>query len=410
MPLVRPVQSDEAARILSLARSDRDAARDLLATRSIEEQVALVCETPVARRAAMLDLLPAPEAVIPRIPEAELCFTVKAIEPSQAGWIVEHATPEQLVACVDLDAWTLQSFDDERFRQWWLAAADAGPETLLRWYRALDPELMVLELAERIVVALKPSDATEAESWQAPEGAQTLEGQFYFAAKRPGDDLAELTVLLRSLFEASYWDYFRLMQSAIHELPTETEEYALRWRRGRLEDLGFPPREEAAALFAQPTSDAAAGLPDEGPVLDVDGWTLPVWFPKVPLTRDSEHAVLAAAARLPDAARRPFLYRLLSVANKVAVAYDLPLSDVESVPTAMDEAVRMTSRGLEELVARHGVRGEELLQRVSLEHLFRVGAAFFPEKAELVLSTLPPDEDEQEGLDDDEAESGGDGS
>jgi len=253
------------------------------------------------------------------------------------------------------------------------------------------------------VVALKPNDATEAESWLPPEGAQTLEGVFYFAAKRPDDDLAELTVLLRSLFEASYWDYFRLMQAAIHELPSETEEYARRWRAGRLEDLGFPPREEAAALFARPVGDAAAGLPDEGPVLDVGGWNLPVWFPKVPLALDSEHAVLAAAANLPDAARQAFLYRLLAVANKVAVAYDLPLSDVESVPTAIDEAVRMTSRGLEELAARHGARGEDVLRRVSLEHLFRVGAAFFPEKAELVLSMLPSDDDDEEDGDADAA-------
>jgi len=399
MSLVRPTPPDEAARILSLARLDRDAARGAVAARSIEEQVALVCETPVGQRDAMLDLLPQPELVVPRMPEAELCFTVKAINPIEAAWLVEHATAEQLVACVDLDAWTLQGFDGERFRQWWLAAAEAGPETLVRWFHAMDPEVMVLELAERVIVTLPPSDATEAESWLPPAGSQTVDGQFHYAAKHRGDDLAEITVLLRSLFEASYWDYFRLMQGAIHELPSETEEYALRWRRGRLEDLGFPPREEAAALFAKPSGDVALALPEPGPVLDVGAWKLPVWFPKVPLASDSKHAVLAAAARLPDDARRGFLYRLLAVANRVAVAYDLPLSDVESVPTAIDEAVRMTSRGLEELSTRHEASGEDVLERVPLEQLFRVGVAFFPEKAELVLSKLPPenDDDEAEG-------------
>jgi len=397
MSVVRLASSDEAARILSLARRDREAARKLLAARSIEEQVALVCETPVGRRAALLDLAPAPEALIPRIPEAELCFTVKAVGPSQAGWIVEHATPEQLVACVDLDAWTVEGFRGDRFREWWLAACDAGPEVLVRWYRAMDPELMALELQERIVVALKPNDATEAESWLPPAGSQTLEGQFYYAARREGDDLAEISVLLRSLFEASYWDYFRLMQSAIHELPTETEEWALRWRRGRLEDLGFPPREEAAALFARPVDDAAAVASNAAPTFEMGAWRPPVWFPDVPLAADSEHAVLAAAARLPDDERQGFLYRLLSVANRVAVAYDLPLSDVESIPTALDEAVRMTSRGLQELAERHGRAAETILRRVSLEHLFRVGAAFFPEKAALVLSKRQDEPGEEAG-------------
>ena len=205
-------------------------------------------------------------------------------------------------------------------------------------------------------------------------------------------------MLLRSLFEASYWDYFRLMQSAIHELPTETEEWALRWRRGRLEDLGFPPREEAAALFARPGDDAPAARSDFAATLEVGEWSPPVWFPDVPLSTESEHAVLAAAARLPDEERQGFLYRLLAVANRVAVAYDLPLSDVESIPTALDEAVRMTSRGLQELVERQGQAGETILRRVSLEHLFRVGATFFPEKAALVLSKLR-DEIEDEASD-----------
>jgi hypothetical protein len=324
---------------------------------------------------------------------------VKAVDPSQAGWIVEHASADQLVACVDLDAWRLQRFDPARFRDWWLAAADAGPETLVRWFRALDPELLVLELHDRIVVQLAPSDATERESWLPPPGSQTLEGQFHYAPLREGDDLAEVTALLRALFEESYWDYARLMQGAIHELPTETEEWAHRWRRGRLEDLGFPPREEAAALFARLEPEERTELPEAAPVLDVTGWNLPVWFPKLPVAADAEHAVLAAAARLGPGEREAFLYRLLAVANKVAVAYDLPLSDVASVPTAMDEAVRTTSRGLEELVSAHGMAGEEVLRRVPLERLFRVGASFFPEKARLVLSKLPPDEPEDEGLD-----------
>jgi hypothetical protein len=384
--------AEQASRILSLARSDRDAARKALDALGVDEQVALVCETPVSRRSVVLDLLPAPELVIPRLPEAELCFTVKAVGPSQAGWLVEHATPEQLVACVDLDAWTVQRFDPARFREWWLAAADAGSETLLRWFRALDPELLVLDLHDRIRVEVPPVDATERESYVPPAGAQTLEGQFYYAALREGDDLAEVTTLLRVLFEESYWDYFRLMQGAIHELPSEAEEWAHRWRRGRLEDLGFPPREEAAALFARLDPGERAQLPPEAPALDVPGWNLPVWLPKLPMAPDAEPAVLAAAARLGPEQRRAFLYRLLAVANQVAVAYDLPLSDVESVPTAMDEAVRITSRGLEELVAAHGLPGPELLRRVPLERLFRVGASFFPEKAELVLSKLPAED------------------
>jgi hypothetical protein len=398
MALVRPSIPDEAARILELARRDRVAAAERLTSRPVDEQVALVCETPVARRAELLGLLEAPEKVVPRLPEAELCFTVKAVGPEHAGWLVEHATRDQLVACVDLDAWSLQRFDPRRFQDWLAAAHAAGDDALERLARGVDAEVLVLALQDRVAVELKPSHEGEREGWEPPPGAQTLEGQFYYVPRREGDDLEEITALLRVLFERSYWDYFRFMQGAIHELPSDTEAWAEHWRRGRLEELGFPPRDEAVAIFARMEPEDRERLPEPTPTLDwvYEGWSLPVWVPPVPLERDAEHLLLAAAARLDEERRRAFLVRLLAVANKVAVAWDLPLSDVESVPLAMEEAVRTASRGLDTLARAHGEAPEALLSRVSLEHLFRVGASFSPEKAERALAANPDPEEPQD--------------
>ena len=70
---------DAVRDVLELARRDRVAAGKRVAELPIEEQLALVCDAPVSRRRLLLDLLPAPERVVPLIPEAELVFTVKAI-------------------------------------------------------------------------------------------------------------------------------------------------------------------------------------------------------------------------------------------------------------------------------------------------------------------------------------------
>ena len=83
-----------------------------------DAQAELVCSAPVARRAQILDLLPQPEEVIPRLPEAELCFTVKAVGLESATWILEHATPDQLVACLDLDAWQGDVPDPGKLGAW----------------------------------------------------------------------------------------------------------------------------------------------------------------------------------------------------------------------------------------------------------------------------------------------------
>ena len=62
----------------------------------------------------------------------------------------------------------------------------------------------------------------------------------------------------------------------------------------------------------------------------------------------------------------------------------LPLGDSESIPAAIEKAAHVGSQGLDHLTRESGLAPEELLRRVPLERLFRVG---FNEDDTL---TLPP--------------------
>ena len=73
-----PSLPDEARRLLDLRRRDRPAAHRAMAALDQAEQLALVCDAPVNRRAELLDLASQPERLIPAMPPAELVFTVKA--------------------------------------------------------------------------------------------------------------------------------------------------------------------------------------------------------------------------------------------------------------------------------------------------------------------------------------------
>jgi hypothetical protein len=376
--LESPAAPAAARRILDLARRDRAAAQRMLGARPIEAQVALVCETPVARRGRLLELLPEPERVIPQLPEAELCFTLKGIGLESAAWVLEHATPEQVVACIDLDAWD-GALPDRRSLDAWLAAlVEAGEEPLLRALQALDPELLTLFLAARAEVFLRAND----DDWQPPAGAETLDGQFWFRARAEGDDLAPIVALLRTLFERDYWSYFRLLQSVMWELASETEEWALRWRSGRLEDLGFPPWEEAMSVYRylppEQLAEVARGVDALAPTLR---WQLPVWMPRLP-SRAAEGVLLfRCIAGLDAEARRTAFHALVALANKLAVADRLPLSDAESTPRAIDKAARFASAGLEFVAREQSLDPHEVLRHVPLERLFRVGANLDPDTA-----------------------------
>jgi hypothetical protein len=367
----RPSVLPEARQILKLARDDKRAAEAAVAALPIEEQVALVCSAPPALRGRLLELTPSPEDLIPLLPEAELCFTAKAVGLWDAGWILEHATPGQLVASIDLDGWTGLDPDFGSLQAWLSALVEAGDETLLRAAQALDPELVVMALRDRVDVVLDPKD----DEWQAPPGALTLEGQFYLVPKRPGDDLSDVEQLLHVLFQEDYWLYFRMMQGVIWELELDLEEWALRWRTGRLEDLGFPAWDEAMRIYGYVRPGERDVIPQGERALDLEEWRLPVFLPQLPATLAESYSVFRAAAELSEEERRAFFYAFVSLSNRVAVADRLPLGDPETLPEAIGVAAAVVTQGLEHLAAANGLGLADTLRRVSLERLFRVGAS-----------------------------------
>jgi hypothetical protein len=68
----------------------------------------------------------------------------------------------------------------------------------------------------------------------------------------------------------------------------------------------------------------------------------------------------------------------VAVANQVAVADRMPLSDAESTPRAIEKAARVISLGVEHLARCNQLELEECVRRVTMEQLFRVGANLDP--------------------------------
>ncbi len=374
-----PSLPPEARRILDLAREDRAAAREALAKLPLEAQVALVCDSPVAQRGRLLELAAEPDKLVPALPEADLCYTAKAIGLHDAGWLLAHARPEQVVACVDLDAWRNDLPDRPTFGDWLRALVEAGEEPLLAAAQALDPELLVLYLADRVEAVLKPAD----EGWEPPGGARSLDGQFFYTARREKDDLSDVELLLRVLFENQYWTYYRLLQGTIWETTTEIEEWTLRWRRGRLLDLGFPPWEDAMAVYGRLPAESLASIPDEASLPDAEAPALPIFVSGIPSVAGDEPSLFRAMAELSDEERPSQLRAFVALANKVAVANHLPLGEAESLPAAFERAAQTASRGLDFVAAENGLAPAQVLRRLPVDRLFRVGANLTGELPEL---------------------------
>jgi hypothetical protein len=317
-----------------------------------------------------------------------------AIGLGDAAWMMEYATPEQWVACVDLDVWSGTILDRDHLDLWLSMLAETTSDAVVRGIHALDPEVIVLFLESRIAVDLKPSGDND---WMPPEGGQTLDGQFYYIARSQDDDLASITTLLRTLFEHDYWLYFRLMQGVVWELPTEGQEWAYRWRTGRLQDLGFPTWDEAMRIYRVLDPSQLAALSPDETALDTSTWQHPVEMPSLPGDPESQLLLFRAIARLSEEERRACFSAFVALANEVAVADRMRLSDVETTPKAIAKAAHWASRGLEWLSSSNGVSPTECLRRAALERLFRVGANLDPDAARPPPRSSEDEPDESRG-------------
>jgi hypothetical protein len=192
---------------------------------------------------------------------------------------------------------------------------------------------------------------------------------------------------LRGLFEQDYWLYFRMLQALTWEDPAENEEFALRWRGGRLEDLGFPTWEEAMQVYGFLRPEQRLALPADTKPLSLEAMHLPIWMPRLPVAIDARHLVFRAAAGLEEEERRAFFFSFIALANRVAVADRMPLGDAESTPRAIEKAATLSSRGLELLANHHGVDAVSMLRTVPVTRLFRVGASLDREERRPVGST-----------------------
>lgn len=381
-----------ARQLLRTAGRDPDQARIEMRALSLQEQVATVCEAPIGMRNRLLDIADAPEDIIPLLPKAELCFTCKQVGVDDASSLLAYATAEQIVACVDLDAWSGLEPDIGKLDHWMASLAQAGDEVLYQAASALDSEMICLFLKEHVDIEMKPSGDDD---WQPPEGSQTIEGQFYIVARRKNDDLAPLLRLLHVLFQKDYWLYFRMMQSVREESATEVEEWALRWRTGRLEDLGFPAWDRAMAIYGHLREDRLARVAESPLSTESEHWNLPVWITELPAAASGQHAIFQAVSELKGDERARFFYAFLTLANKVAVADRSDLGDAETIPGAIEKAATVSSRGLEYIASENSLDMAEILRRMNVERLFRVGVNLSPQDVRPRPSTPRESEGEE---------------
>ena len=354
-----------------LARPASEAEK-LLAGLSFREQLQLVLSAPWHLRPRIITLSPLAEGLVRNLPPQELFLTLKAVSTEEAVDLLAYAKGEQIQLIFDLDAWRKDRIVDERFLAWLVLLFEAGEDSVARWLRVADFDFLVAVLQRFIRVIKRPDDTdlTEALDWLPP---YTLDDTYFieFRKKKFEFYFRRIIEIIRNM-EETY--YYNLMEALIWELPSQVEEMAYRWRRGRLADHGIPDYFNALEVYA-PLADGRLRqvdpryLPGREP--EEERGPQPGFLPVI--HRPGAERFTLALSRVSDPAQLDRLKRELAwITNKVLTVDHINLDEISQVEDSLNKVLGYLNIGLEYLAGPDPEAGARVLENYFLEDIFRL--------------------------------------
>jgi hypothetical protein len=338
------------------------------ATKALQKLSAELRHATGKRKLELIFEAPDPRALVRHLPSEDLYFTIQEVGLADAADLVQLAAPEQFRDFVDLDAWSRDGLQPDRVLVWLHAAREplfeeGADDRFREKLKALDVEVIELVLRrEALIHDLHENPDPPLHSdmfWRSPEGKYLIE----FTGSATG--YARLKQVLEAYYAEDPFQAARFVEAVRWDFPTELEETALRFRNGRLRDLGFPDLDEALEMYRPPPPAAPAPAPAESAA-----------EPRFYLSRYESGLFLdrAAEALAPTGdARDRFQEGLVYVCNCAVVAEGADPSDAEAVRRAVEIARATLSLGLESLAEGDAARGAGLLATLPLKRVFQHG-------------------------------------
>ncbi len=344
----------------------------------LRQQAESLLRLPVVERARFLLEAEKPMALVRALPDGDFYLTVREVDPLDALPLLALASASQIAHLLDLESWRRDRFDPLRCGAWVALLVEAGESTIRRFARTIDDETMILLF--RLWARVKPLDIDHEEPTKGhgmtelgdERGFVSPDGANMFSPER-----TEHATAARRLAEVLYLDdashYLGIIRSALFELPSEVEETALRWRASRLEEHGYPTREEALAIYAAPEGGAVSPGPTllppqpEGEALTAPRAALRVLDPGA--------LIVSAVDALRADERERVLFGLTALANRVLVADGEDAGALESHARVVTRAGSYVGLALELRGARDPETASRILADNSVVELFREGYA-----------------------------------
>lgn len=292
-------------------------------------------------------------ALVRSLPAEDVYATIVDVGLSDAFDVVQLATPEQFRTFVDLAAWSKDRMDPVEVLHWLRAAKGDDDDVYAEKIKGLDIE--VLELLFKKVTRLYD---LEEDPDANPEGItiETPEGRYLLELHLEGADGVAMRTLVMDLMAQNPFELSRFLEAVKWESPGELEETAYQFRSARLQDLGFPPMEEAVKLFAWVDPKKVAPATQAPPGLAVQSDFVASAFTGLDA---HERGVLEAQVRY--------------LVNSALVAEGAEPGDPDAIRRLSEQARDYLNLGLEHLCGGDPAQAADVLRERELKQVFQVG-------------------------------------
>ena len=324
--------------------------RSYLGTASAKEMMDLIISDPAGKR---LTASMAPQ---------EFFWLVKEIGETDALGLLEMASADQCLFILDLELWEGWTFSEEKACHWLACFIEGGEPRMHELLGQLDFEFLQLFLGRELMVGGGIGDHSNDEERFA-DYDHTFDGVFLLSFKNPkhsqviGSFLSLLIKLDNPLYTA-------LMEGIKGDVDLELEEQCQRFRTGRLEDLGFPPLDEALSIYARvnPASFQLHGDKSLSPA--GEGGSL------IPITGRDDTLLFRALVRADS---ETLMQELNYLVNSALVAEGGAFSESEAMQVVLRRVLGYLNIALEMLCTGDEHKAAALLAGEELKRLFQLG-------------------------------------
>ncbi len=295
-------------------------------------------------------------ALVRSLPAADVYATIIDVGLADSTEVVQLASAEQFQAFVDLAAWQKDRVDCLEVLHWIRAARGDDDRAFMAKIQKLDIE--VLELMFRRMTRihqLEENPDVDLEGFPV----ETPDGKFIIELMLEGVDEAALRRLTFDLIANNPFELSRFLEAVRWELPSDLEEAAYQFRQSRLEGLGFPPLEQALKVFSPVNLDVVKrSIAQRAELANPE---------------KSVDYVAEAFAQLDAIERDNLEMEVRHVVNCVLVAEGAEPGDPAALRKFSEETRDQLCLALEFLTSADAAEAGEVVRRLSLSEVFRVG-------------------------------------